>query len=115
MNIKTMKKKEKPISALSQNIYSYCEDTNNMYHPKCNSLLLEIEKQNKNQLSSLSKENDYLYPNLNDPNFIIKIAEKKEFSDTKYDGSIYNVKEYADTLSKMDFEELYQMVGHLNY
>ena len=49
--------------------------------------------------------NDFLYPNLNDVNFNIKIAEKKEFNDTKYDGDIHkNIKEYADILAKADFE-----------
>jgi len=48
---------------------------------------------------------DFLYPNLNDVNFNIKIAEKKEFNDTKYDGDIHqNIKEYADMLAKADFE-----------
>jgi hypothetical protein len=50
-------------------------------------------------------ENGFLYPNLNDINFNIKIAEKKEFNDTKYDGDIHqNIKEYADMLAKADFE-----------
>ena len=50
-------------------------------------------------------ENGFLYPNLNDINFNIKIAEKKEFNDTKYDGEIHkNIKEYADMLAKADFE-----------
>jgi superfamily II DNA or RNA helicase len=50
-------------------------------------------------------ENKFLYPNLNDVNFNIKIAEKKEFNDTKYDGSLHqNIKEYADLLAKADFE-----------
>jgi len=49
--------------------------------------------------------NGFLYPNLNDINFNIKIAEKKEFNDTKYDGSIHeNIKEYADILANADFE-----------
>ena len=49
--------------------------------------------------------NDFLYPNLNDINFNIKIAEKKEFNDTKYDGTMHqNIKEYADMLAKADFE-----------
>ena len=49
--------------------------------------------------------NNFLYPSLDDPNFLIKIAEKKEFNDTKYDGTIYkNIKEYADTIAKADFE-----------
>jgi hypothetical protein len=50
-------------------------------------------------------ENGFLYPNLNDINFNIKISEKKEFNDTKYDGDIHkNIKEYSDMLAKADFE-----------
>jgi hypothetical protein len=45
-----------------------------------------------------------LYPSLNDPNFSLKIAEKKEFHDTKYDGEIYDLKKHSDVLSKADFE-----------
>ena len=49
--------------------------------------------------------NPYLYPSLSDKNFNIKIAVKKEFYDTKYDGTIRkNIKEYADELSRADFE-----------
>ena len=52
-----------------------------------------------------NSDNDFLYPNLNDINFNIKIAEKKEFNDTKYDGTIHqNIKDYADMLAKADFE-----------
>ena len=56
---------------------------------------------------NLTPENDeysYLYPSLNDPNFNIKIAERKEFNDNKYDGKIYDVKEYSDILCKAEFE-----------
>ena len=50
-------------------------------------------------------ENTYLYPNLNDPNFNIKIATKTEFNNTKYDGTIHaNVKQQAEKLSKAEFE-----------
>jgi len=57
------------------------------------------EKDNNNE------QNDVLYPNLNDVNFNIKIAEKKEFHDTRYDGTIHqDIKTYADMLSKADFE-----------
>ena len=41
---------------------------------------------------------------MNDPNFNLKIAEKKEFSDNRYDGEIYDVKKQAEILSKADFE-----------
>ena len=45
-----------------------------------------------------------LYPSLDDENFNIKIAEKKEFNETKYDGKIYNIEEQAEKLCNADFE-----------
>lgn len=74
------------------------------YSVDCNKFMLKKELVERN---TLKKEEDtpYLYPNLNDPNFNIKIAEKKEFNDTKYDGEIYeNIKEHADDLANADFE-----------
>ena len=76
----------------------------NTFNKECNELLLEAELLNHNNLQEHPDKFNYLYPNLNDPNFNIKIAEKKEFSDTKYDGTIYDVKAYADILSKSEFE-----------
>lgn len=51
-----------------------------------------------------NKEFEYLYPSLNDPNFNIKISERKEFFDTKYNGEIKNVSEEAEKLCNADFE-----------
>jgi hypothetical protein len=48
--------------------------------------------------------NNYLYPNLNDPKFNIKIAEKKEFNDTQYDGKIMDVEKQAEILCNADYE-----------
>ena len=47
---------------------------------------------------------DYLYPDLNDPNFNIKIALKKEFQDAQYDGQIRDIEKQADLLCKAKFE-----------
>ena len=81
-----------------------CNDEN-YYSNECNKFLLKKEIIERNYLSDNSEENPYLYPNLNDKNFNIKIATKKEFNDTKYDGTIYNnIKEQADILAKADFE-----------
>lgn len=49
---------------------------------------------------------DFLYPDLNDPNFNQKIALRKEFNDTKYDGKIKDIKKQAEKLCKADFELL---------
>jgi len=48
----------------------------------------------------------FLYPELNDPNFNIKIAKYKEFNDTQYDGKIYDIKEQANQLCNAEFELL---------
>lgn len=45
-----------------------------------------------------------LYPTLNDPNFSSKIAYKQEFQETKYDGSIQNIREQAEKYCNATFE-----------
>jgi len=76
----------------------------NQFTDECNKLRLENEILNNMELEENPTEFEYLYPTLNDPNFNIKIAKKQEFNDTKYDGHIYDVKEYANILSAMEFE-----------
>ena len=88
-----------------------CDDPNNYYTAKCNTLLLEKEDIEHDILSKGSPK--FLYPHLNDPNFNIKIAKKKEFNDNKYDGQIHNgelkngkkygIKEHAETLFNAEF------------
>ena len=81
-----------------------CNDEN-FYSPECNKFLLKRELLEEDYLNNHPEKDPYLYPNLSDKNFNIKIAEKKEFNDTKYDGTIYNnIKEQADILAKADFE-----------
>lgn len=81
-----------------------CKDEN-YYSNDCNKFLLKKELIEREYLSEHSEEAPFLYPNLNDAEFNIKIASKKEFSDTKYDGAIHeNIKEHADLLAKADFE-----------
>jgi len=47
-----------------------------------------------------------LYPTLDDPEFNIKIAERKEFYDTRYDGTIVDVKLQSDKSCTAEFELL---------
>ena len=47
--------------------------------------------------------------------FNIKIAKKKEFSDKRYDGKNYDVKEYAEVLSHAEYELLPQQAFVRNY
>lgn len=62
----------------------------------------------REELESMSlqdnKDFEYLYPSLNDPNFNVKIAERKEFFDTKYDGEIKDVTKEGDKLCNAEFE-----------
>ena len=68
-----------------------------------NAELLEQEKQEYEILKE-NKEYDFLYPHLNDPNFNVKIAKRKEFNDTQYDGKIRDIKTYANKICKAEFE-----------
>jgi superfamily II DNA or RNA helicase len=82
-----------------------CDNPENKYSKECNNFLLKKELAEYNYLSENSEENESLYPSLDDPNFIIKIAEKKEFNDTRYDGDIYeDIQKRADMLSNAEFE-----------
>ena len=62
------------------------------------------------ELELQTDENTYnfLYPTLDDPEFNIKIASKKEFADTKYDGTVQNsleaIKKHSNKMCNADFE-----------
>ena len=62
------------------------------------------------ELETQTDENSYnfLYPTLDDPEFNIKIASKKEFADTKYDGTVQDsleaIKRYSNKMCNADFE-----------
>jgi superfamily II DNA or RNA helicase len=85
-----------------------CKRPDKVYDKKCssNKLLLQSENENRIDLGEHPADHPYLYPTLDDPNFNKKIAEKKEFSDTKYDGTIYDVEKYANILSNAEYELL---------
>ena len=64
-----------------------------------------LKQFNKNEV--FDDQYSFLYPNLDDPNFNQKIASKKEFTDTKYDDKVYNVKEHSEKMcNERDFELL---------
>jgi hypothetical protein len=73
---------------------------------------LNLQNIKKNNLelqerAELQTTTDYtfLYPNLNDPAFNIKISERKEFNDNKYDGEIYpDIAAQAELLCNSEFE-----------
>jgi len=73
-----------------------------------NTFLFNKEKLERENLQTLNESDPlaFLYPELNDPNFNVKIAKRKEFNDTQYDGTVLDIKEQADKLCNMDFELL---------
>jgi len=89
-----------------ESMYENLDCTNEkLYTNDCNKFLLKKELLESDYLKDNVESSESLYPNLNDVNFNIKIATKKEFNDTKYDGTIYsNIKEHADALANADFE-----------
>ena len=68
-----------------------------------NEFLFNKEKL-EHENSKIDKSNDFLYPDLNDPDFNLKIAKLKEFNDTKYDGKNYDIRERTNLLCNADFE-----------
>lgn len=78
-----------------------CNDFENFYTPKCNKLKLQNE--HIDRTNAISKQ--HLFPMLDDPSFNIRLAEKAEFNDTKYDGKVHDdLEKHADELANMDFE-----------
>ena len=80
-----------------------------------NEELLEIEAKNWDELGANPNDYQYLYPNLDDPNFNIKIKNKKEFSDTKYDGTIVPIAQRANELRNAEYELLPQQAFVKNF
>ena len=78
--------------------YSECTE----FSKPCNELLNEKELLEESILRDSDQNTEY--PNLNDPNFNAKIASKLEFSLFKYNGTIQDLEEYSDKLSKLPFE-----------
>ena len=66
-------------------------------------IMLDNERK-EYELNKTDTSYDYLYPELNDPNFNIKIAQRKEFNDTQYDGTIHDIKSQTEKLCNADFE-----------
>lgn len=62
-------------------------------------------KEKREHDEEMTNEYDFLYPTLNDPQFNVKIAERKEFYDTKYDGDIATgIKQKANQMCNAKFE-----------
>ncbi len=46
---------------------------------------------------------DFLYPDLNDPDFNAKISSRKEFNSIRYDGTIKDIKDHAEKMCNQEF------------
>ena len=112
MKINQGKKKDEQLEEICD-----AKQLNKLYSKSCgnNKQQLRIELDNREELASTPDETPYLYPILDDPNFNIKIAQKEEFYDTKYDGSIHDVEEYANVLSAAEYELLPQQAFVRNF
>jgi hypothetical protein len=92
--------------------YGYDEDTIENYNitetlsKEENNERMIIEREEYIRNTDIDPDDKYrlLYPEINDPNFSVKIASRKEFFDTQYDGTIYDIKEQSDKVCKAKFE-----------
>ena len=88
------------------------DDIMSQLKPQKNDKINQIEKKEYYQeLENPDSTYDFLYPNLNDPNFNIKIAKRKEFFNTRYDGSIKDIQKQAELFCKAEFE----LMPHQNF
>ena len=87
---------------------------NDIDSKKYNKMLQEKELLERDNIK-LEDTYDFLYPELDDPNFNSKISKRKEFNDTQYDGTIYNIKEHASKMCNAEFELLPHQVFVKNF
>jgi len=72
---------------------------------KINEQKNKMELKERAELSNVAETSlPYLYPNLNDPNFNVNLAARKEFYDTQYDGEIKDVIAESEIMCNADFE-----------
>jgi hypothetical protein len=76
------------------------------FSSKKNSFLSKKEKEeyDENEQNENDTTLDFLYPTLNDPLFNVKIARRKEFYQTRYDGTIHPIEKQANLLCNAEFE-----------
>jgi hypothetical protein len=63
-----------------------------------------LKKREQLEASHPIDNHNFLYPDLNDPDFNLKIALKKEFADAQYDGKIHDIEKQANLLCSAKFE-----------
>ena len=81
----------------------------NINEPEYQQLLKCIATENRDQITRHGNDYDFLYPNIDDPEFNIKIASRKEFYNTRYEKKSHkdyeNIKEIAEMMcNETEFE-----------
>ena len=89
------------IDKLQEKLGMYPGDIDDMQK---NKFIKNAEKEHHDFLKKNNIYDEFLYPEIDDPNFNIKIAKRKEFFDTQYDGKIYDVKTQSEKMCNADFE-----------
>ena len=80
------------------------ENTETFFIDKHNAALFKKER---DEFSTTKVGNDFLYPDLNDKEFNVKLSSKKEFNQHKYEGIINkNIEEEANKACQSEFEIL---------
>ena len=74
------------------------------YRTQYNAILQKLELENELKWKEIDDKYSFLYPSLDDQNFNIKIANKKEFHDTKIDEYPKDIEIYQDKLCNTKFE-----------
>ena len=80
---------------------------NNDYNQYLNALEKKAYKFNEENENDL----DFLYPDIDDPNFSLKIAKRQEFNENKYQQEIVDVKTQSELLCNSDFD----LMPHQNF
>ena len=88
---------QEPAKDLGEFLLSGIDESSNEYLSK---------KEKAEYDTTPTYELGFLYPDLNDPLFSLKIAQRKEFFQTKYDGTIRDIRAHAELMCNAEFEIL---------
>lgn len=86
-------------------------ELNELYYSNPNKYLRELEKRSYEYNLNNPDELDFLYPDLDDPNFSLKIAKKQEFNEHKMDINIIDVEKQSNLLCNAEFD----LMPHQNF
>lgn len=103
-----MRIKKTPIPALTQDnieeVYTKNFSKIDLDDNNFNTFLFKKEELDGKIIAENEDKYNNLYPSLDDAEFNIKLSEKKEFNENKYDGTIYDIEKQAKILCEAEFE-----------